>query len=89
MNDVVLQILGLAALTRPCRAMDDASVCAARRRKSSRLHGSCSFITISVSFINAARLHSRRAKAVLHSTADDLFLFSLIEMHADKTANKM
>lgn len=88
MNDVVLQILGLAALTRPCRAMD-ASVCAARRRKSSRLHGSCSFITISASFINAARLHSRRAKAVLHSTADDLFLFSLIKMHADKTANKM
>lgn len=89
MNDVVLQILGLAALTRPCRAMD-ASVCAARRRKSSRLHGSCSFITISASFINAARLYSRRAaKAVLHSTADDLFLFSLIKMHADKTANKM
>lgn len=88
MNDVVLQILGLAALTRPCRAMD-ASVCAARRRKSSRLHGSCSFITISASFINAARLCSRRAKAVLHSTADDLFLFSLIKMHADKTANKM
>lgn len=88
MNDVVLQILGLAALTRPCRAMD-ASVCAARRRKSSRLHGSCSFITISASFINAAQLHSRRAKAVLHSTADDLFLFSLIKMHADKTANKM
>lgn len=46
MNSVVLQILGLAALTRPSLTGVGLDMCAAsaRRRKVSRLHDSCSFI---------------------------------------------